>query len=101
PPAIVHSVAENVREPDVPGVEVSTVSPELGVVIRRWRPIGQRSRSRVEIPPPFVAVAHGHLAAEFDDLSALRHLNENTAFSGRSELVCDHVSPGCFSAHRT
>jgi hypothetical protein len=31
-----------------------------------------------------VAIALWHLAAEFDDLAALRHLNEDTACAERS-----------------
>src|SRR5919201_1611282 len=75
-PAVVHFVAAHVRKPDIPGDEVPTVGLEPGVVIRRSAQGGQGSRSRVEIPSPLVAIAHRHLAAELDDLSTLRHLNE-------------------------
>src|SRR6266540_4354544 len=53
-PAIVLSVAEHVREPDVPGNKMSTISLEPGVVVRRGCPIRQRSGSRLEIAPPLV-----------------------------------------------
>jgi hypothetical protein len=82
-PAIVLSVAEHVREPDVPGDKLSAISLEPGVVIRRWRPIRQRSGSRLETAPPLRAIALRHLAAEFDDLAALRHLDEDTACAER------------------
>jgi hypothetical protein len=78
-PAIVLSVAEHMREPDVPGVKMSTISLELGVVVRRGCPIRQRVGSLLEMAPPLRAIALRHLAAEFDDLATLRHLNEDTA----------------------
>jgi hypothetical protein len=90
-PKIVLSVAEHVREPDVPGVEASTVRLELGIVVRRRRPSGQGMGSRIEMPSPLVAITRWHLAAEFDDLPAFRHLNEDAACSKRSELLCDRV----------
>jgi len=73
-----------VREPDVPSNQLSTVGLELRVVVGRRRPRRRRMRFRVEVPTPLVAVAHRHLAAEFDELTAFSHLSEDTADSERS-----------------
>ena len=92
-PAPVHLVAARVREPNVPGDKVSTVSFQSGIVVRRGCPSRQRRRFRLEIAPPLVAVAHRHLAAEFEDLATLRHLNEDTACAELSQLRCERLSP--------
>jgi hypothetical protein len=79
-------VAEHVRKPDVLGDELPTVSFEQGIVVRRGcpnRPL--RMGSLLKGAPALVAIALRHLAAEFDDLPTLRHLNEDTtAYSERS-----------------
>src|SRR5436189_4039362 len=40
PPSVVTSVAEQMREPDVVGGEVTSVRPESRIVVGRRRPIG-------------------------------------------------------------
>jgi hypothetical protein len=47
-----------------------------------------------------VAIALGHLAAKFDDLSTLRHLDEDTARAERSQLVSERFSYDRFTVRR-
>jgi hypothetical protein len=72
---------------------MSTISLEPGVVVCRGLPIRQRSGLRVEVAAPLVAIALRHLAAEFDDLATLRHLNEDTARAEPSQSVCERLVP--------
>ena len=80
---------------------MSTISLEPGVVVWRGCPIRQRSGSRLEIAPPLVAIALRHLAAKFDDLATLRHLNEDTACAQRSQSASERVSHDPFRACRS
>ena len=87
-PAVVTSVAEQMRQPDVVRSEAPSMRPEPWVVVGRRRPIGTR-RSRIEVPTTPEAVALGHLAAHVDDLAVMSKLPEDSPYYERLKPLND------------
>jgi hypothetical protein len=83
---IVQVVAQDVRQPDVVGDEMSSVALEDRVVVHRWCPWARRVRLQVEGLAPVGRIALRHRTPKLRDEPALGHLNEDAVYSEISEL---------------